>query len=59
MFEGVTEGLVGIDAMVPDDADQFKEFGDALMNKINQFNKHTDYPVFAEDLIKNICLTRK
>lgn len=51
--------LAGIDAMMPDNADEFKEFGDALFNKINQFNKHADYPTFAEELIKNISLTCK
>ncbi|XP_001606316.1 eukaryotic translation initiation factor 3 subunit J [Nasonia vitripennis] len=54
---GVTEGSSGIDAMMPTNADEFKEFADALLTKINQFNKHTDFPLFAEELIKNICLT--
>lgn len=58
-FKGVTEGSSGIDAMMPTNADEFKEFGDVLMTKINQFNKHTDFPFFAEELIKNICLTRE
>lgn len=57
MFEGVTDGSTGINGMVPTNADEFKEFGDAIMTKINVFNKHEDYPLFAEDLIKNLCLT--
>ena len=55
----MTEGSSGIDAMMPTNADEFKKFGDALMDKLNQFNKHADYPIFAEELIKNISITRK
>ncbi|XP_058803923.1 eukaryotic translation initiation factor 3 subunit J [Phymastichus coffea] len=53
---GVTEGT-GLDAMNPDTADEFKQFGDALITKINQFNQHTEFATFAEDLIKNISLS--
>lgn len=55
----MTEGATGIDAMIPVTTEEFKEFGDAIMAKINQFSKHTEYPAFAEELIKNISLTRK
>ncbi|XP_014217141.1 eukaryotic translation initiation factor 3 subunit J [Copidosoma floridanum] len=54
---GVTEGLSGIDAMVPTTADEFKELHDALISKFNQLNKHAEFPSFAEELIKNICIT--
>ncbi|KAL7302494.1 eukaryotic translation initiation factor 3 subunit J [Trichogramma pretiosum] len=54
---GVTDNVSGIDAMMPTNAEEFKEFGDALMNKINQFNKHADYTLFAEELIKNISIS--
>jgi hypothetical protein len=50
---------MGIDAMTPTNANEFKELGDALIMKINQFNKHMDYLLFAEELIKNIALTRE
>uniref|UniRef100_A0ABD2XKV3 Eukaryotic translation initiation factor 3 subunit J n=1 Tax=Trichogramma kaykai TaxID=54128 RepID=A0ABD2XKV3_9HYME len=53
----VTDNVSGIDAMMPTNAEEFKEFGDALMNKINQFNKHADYTLFAEELIKNISIS--
>ena len=45
--------------MMPDNPEEFKEFGDAIVTKINQFNKHNDYPTFAEELIKNISITRE
>ncbi|KAJ8687171.1 hypothetical protein QAD02_022965 [Eretmocerus hayati] len=54
---GVSEGSTGLDAMVPTNAEEFKDFGDALMSKISLFNKLTDYPTFAEELVKNIALT--
>lgn len=43
-------------AMVPDTKEEFERFGTALSQKINQFNKHAEYPQFAEDLIKSIAL---
>lgn len=45
-----------LDAMVPDTKEEFERFGTALSQKINQFNKHAEYPEFAEELIKSIAL---
>lgn len=45
-----------LDAMVPDTKEEFEQFGAALSQKINQFNKHAEYPSFAEELIKSIAL---
>ncbi|RLU15147.1 hypothetical protein DMN91_012141 [Ooceraea biroi] len=45
-----------LDAMVPDTKEEFERFGTALSQKINQFNKHAEFPTFAEELIKSICL---
>ncbi|KAL0127018.1 hypothetical protein PUN28_005392 [Cardiocondyla obscurior] len=45
-----------LDAMVPDTKEDFERFGLALSQKINQFNKHAEYPLFAEELIKSVAL---
>lgn len=48
-----------LDAMVPDTKEEFEQFGTALSQKINLFNKHAEFPQFAEDLIKYIALNCK
>ncbi|XP_072761389.1 eukaryotic translation initiation factor 3 subunit J [Anoplolepis gracilipes] len=54
---GVTEVVnESLDAMVPDTKEDFERFGTALSQKINQFNKHAEFPLFAEELIKSIAL---
>ncbi|XP_011250523.1 eukaryotic translation initiation factor 3 subunit J [Camponotus floridanus] len=55
---GVTVGVANesFDAMVPDTKEEFEQFGTALSQKINQFNKHAEFPSFAEELIKSIAL---
>lgn len=53
MTEVANESL---DAMVPDTKEEFEQFGTALLQKINQFNKHAEFPLFAEELIKSIAL---
>ncbi|XP_011638654.1 eukaryotic translation initiation factor 3 subunit J [Pogonomyrmex barbatus] len=45
-----------LDTMVPDTKEDFERFGTALSQKINQFNKHAEFPPFAEELIKSIAL---
>lgn len=45
--------------MNPDTKEEFEQFGEALMLKINEYNKHTEFPAFAEELIKNIAVLSK
>ncbi|KAK0097798.1 hypothetical protein PV326_013639 [Microctonus aethiopoides] len=47
---------MAIDAMLPDTAEEFERFGEALLQKINQFNKHSEFPAFAEELINRIAV---
>ncbi|KAG5319364.1 EIF3J factor, partial [Pseudoatta argentina] len=55
---GVTEVSQNesLDIMVPDTKEEFERYGTALSQKINQFNKHAEFPQFAEELIKSIAL---
>ncbi|CAL1679084.1 unnamed protein product [Lasius platythorax] len=54
---GVTEvANESLDTMVPDTKEEFERFGTALLQKINQFNKHAEFPALAEELIKSIAL---
>lgn len=45
-----------LDTIVPDTKEEFERYGAALSQKINQFNKHAEFPLFAEELIKSIAL---
>lgn len=53
---GVTDSSKSLDTVNPDTKEEFDQFGEALMLKISQFNKHTEFPAFAEELIKNIAV---
>jgi len=55
---GVTEVSPNesLDTIVPDTKEEFERFGAVLSQKINQFNKHAEFPLFAEELIKSIAL---
>ncbi|KYN27734.1 PREDICTED: eukaryotic translation initiation factor 3 subunit J [Trachymyrmex cornetzi] len=55
---GVTEVSQNesFDTMVPDTKEEFEQYGAAMSQKINQFNKHAEFPPFAEELIKSIAL---
>ncbi|XP_066597401.1 eukaryotic translation initiation factor 3 subunit J isoform X2 [Prorops nasuta] len=54
---GVTDDpSTRIDSMNPDTKEEFDDFRNVLVDKINQFNKHTEFPLFAEELIKSIAL---
>lgn len=56
-FTGVTEeSSTGLDAMNPNTKEEFEQFGTVLSQKINQFKKHSEFPPFAEELIKSIAL---
>lgn len=45
--------------MLPDTKEEFDQFGDALVQKINQFKSHIEYPAFAEELINRISVNCK
>ncbi|XP_063977834.1 eukaryotic translation initiation factor 3 subunit J [Diachasmimorpha longicaudata] len=51
-----TFGVTALDAMMPDTKEEFDQFGEQLIAKINQFNKHTEFPAFAEELINRIAV---
>lgn len=51
-----TFGVTAIDAMFPDTKEEFDQFGDSLVQKINQFKSHIEYPAFAEELINRISV---
>ncbi|XP_015114556.1 eukaryotic translation initiation factor 3 subunit J [Diachasma alloeum] len=51
-----TFGVTALDAMMPDTKEEFEQFGEQLIAKINQFNKHTEFPAFAEELINRIAV---
>ncbi|KAH0947220.1 hypothetical protein HN011_005306 [Eciton burchellii] len=56
-FGTITElSRESLDAMVPDTKEEFERFATVLSQKINQFNKHAEFPAFAEELIKSISL---
>ncbi|XP_046479902.1 eukaryotic translation initiation factor 3 subunit J isoform X1 [Neodiprion pinetum] len=50
------EAATGLDSMIPDTKEDFDQFSEALLKKINQFNKHAEFTTFAEEFIKNIAV---
>lgn len=39
--------------------EEFQELAEALANKIQPLSKNIEYPTFAEDLIRSLCVTCK
>ncbi|XP_059479654.1 eukaryotic translation initiation factor 3 subunit J [Neocloeon triangulifer] len=53
---GITEGSgSGIDAMLPSSKEEFDEFGKALVKKIIPFSSSQHFPLFVEELIRDVC----
>lgn len=50
-----TSTATGIDAMNPDTKEEFDELQEAMSKKVQMYTKSMHFPVFAEDLIRNIC----
>jgi hypothetical protein len=61
VFVGVAEpsSAVGIDAMDPSSKEEFDELQTAISKKIQLYTKSPHFPVFVEDLIRNICVNCK
>lgn len=49
----------GIDAMNPLTKQEFDELADAITSKVQPFSKNSEYPVFAETVVRNICASSK
>lgn len=55
---GVTDDAgFSLDNTVPNSKEEFDQYLGALSLKMNQFSKHTEYPLFAEELIKCIAVS--
>ncbi|XP_033749787.1 eukaryotic translation initiation factor 3 subunit J-like [Pecten maximus] len=52
-----TSDVTGIDAMYPETEEEYKEFEEALKNKITYFDKSKHYVSFIEKLFTDIVLT--
>uniref|UniRef100_A0A1L8DSP8 Eukaryotic translation initiation factor 3 subunit J n=1 Tax=Nyssomyia neivai TaxID=330878 RepID=A0A1L8DSP8_9DIPT len=46
----------GIDAMVPTNKAEFTELADAISRKVATFKAKEEFPVFVEDLVRNLCV---
>lgn len=51
---GITQ--TKIDAMMPNTPEEFEEFREALLDKINGFKAHPDFPLFSEELVKSLAI---
>lgn len=51
-IDGGGEGLI-----VPGDQEDFHEFTEMLSKKLLPLSKHTEYPMFVENLLRNLCAT--
>lgn len=57
---GDTEKIgAGLDGLNPETKEQFQEFADLILKKVQPFCKNAEYPAFTENLIRKICATRK
>jgi len=54
---GDNQTELGIDAMCPTTIEEFDDFANTLMKKIQPLARSTEYPNFAENLIRSICAT--
>ncbi|XP_069678425.1 eukaryotic translation initiation factor 3 subunit J [Periplaneta americana] len=52
---GETSTVSGIDAMNPNTKEEFDELQQAISKKVQLYTKSAHFPIFAEDLIRNIC----
>ncbi|KAG9434240.1 eukaryotic translation initiation factor 3 subunit J [Apis mellifera carnica] len=54
---GVTEeSVLSLDTTVPNTKEEFEQYGSVLTQKLNQFAKHSEFPLFGEELIKSVAL---
>lgn len=58
-FGGDTNNtLSGLDGLgMPTTKEEFEEFTDALSKKLQPLSKSTEYPLFTENLLRNLCAT--
>lgn len=57
---GVTEeSVLSLDTIVPNTKEEFEQYGSVLTQKLNQFAKHSEFPLFGEELIKSVALNCK
>lgn len=49
----------GIDGLNPTNKAELNEFAEAIGKKVSQFKNLEDFPGFIEELVRNVCVTRK
>lgn len=50
----------GLDGLsLPTTKEEFQDFTDSLSKKLLGLSKNTEYPVFTENLLRNLCATCK
>lgn len=47
------------DSTLPGTREEFQEFENALLKKIQPITKSEEYPAFVESFIRNVCASRK
>ncbi|GJQ79152.1 Adam [Trypoxylus dichotomus] len=45
----------GLDSLNPATKEEFDQFADALSNKVQSLSKSSEFPAFAETVVRNIC----
>lgn len=56
---GVGDSCVGIDTKNPKTAEEFTVLADAISKKVLQYKATEEFANFSEELIRNICASRK
>lgn len=49
----------GIDGINPTNKTELTELSEAISKKVNQYKQLEDFPGFLEELVRNVCVSRK
>lgn len=49
----------GIDGLNPTNKVELTELSEAISKKVNQYKQLDDFPGFLEELVRNVCVSRK
>lgn len=49
----------GIDGLNPTNKIELTELAEAISKKVNQYKQMDDFPGFLEELVRNVCVSRK
>ncbi|CAK9807929.1 Eukaryotic translation initiation factor 3 subunit J [Anthophora plagiata] len=55
-FGVAEESALSLDTTVPNTKEEFEQYGNVLVQKLNLLAKNSEFPLFAEEIIKSVAL---